>query len=452
MTLNKVTTYLEQVRKDLRLPGLSVAIVHNGKIIHTDGLGSAGLGLKMTAKTPMIIGSLSKSFTAFVIMQLVEQGRIKLDTSVQEYIPWFLLDDGRDALITVRHLLTHSSGLSRRVGRDLLCGNGDITIEESVRSLSTEVLVSDPGKRFKYSNANYLILSLIIELRGGIAEWEYQDYIKDLFKKLQMNNSFVDEGKAWSHGMSVGYRWCFGCPVPYDADSPTDMQGAAFLISSAEDLAKWMIFHLDKSDNALVSAEGMKTLHEPYIKTNKGRFHYAMGWRVEQLAGLQVVRHGGEVSNYRSDIIMMPKHKIGVVVLTNCNNGLVANLGLDKIADNVVRILLDQPVMQKWLTFKKFYWIANSAMALITIVPFILFFAIDVPSGQTPTLLPVIQMLATSIISGYVLYEVPRRADMSWQGLEMYVPDISRWIQFICHSIFILNAFIVIWWIIVDLS
>ena len=115
--------YIENLMEENQIPGLALSIVHNDEIVYTQGYGVAGPdGMPITPQTPFIIGSASKSFTALAVMQLVEAGKIDLDASIQEYLPWFTLADPEQAQqITVRHMLTHTSGFSYLQGdKDIL--------------------------------------------------------------------------------------------------------------------------------------------------------------------------------------------------------------------------------------------------------------------------------------------------------------------------------------------
>jgi CubicO group peptidase (beta-lactamase class C family) len=135
-----IDAYIENHMAENQIPGLALSIVHNDESVYTQGYGVAGPdGTPVTPQTPFIIGSISKSFTALAIMKLVEAGEIELDAPVQTYIPWFTLADPEGAkLITVRHLLTHSSGLSELDGdKDL--ANPDISedaLETHIRELA----------------------------------------------------------------------------------------------------------------------------------------------------------------------------------------------------------------------------------------------------------------------------------------------------------------------------
>lgn len=355
--LNRVADYVVAMCHDLHLPGLALAIVQDDQMIYQHGFGVADTTSRpVTPQTPFIIGSLSKSFTALAIMQLVESGKIDLDAPVQRYLPWFRVDDpDASAHITIRHLLIHTSGLSLYVGRQLLGRHASKTREQAVRALKRVKLAHEPGTIFEYCNTNYLILSLVIE---AVAGETYEHYIEQhIFEPLGMDHSFTSEGDAQRDGMATGYRWWFGWPRPVHAPYLTDALGAAFLISSAEDMACWLNVHLNGGSVdgvSVLSAAGIEELHQPQVPTNRAGSMAAMGWRVEQLAGERIARHGGEVANYRADMVLVPERKLGVIVLQNCNNGLVAQVGLDQVAFDVVRLLLRHVPLKRKISSSNF--------------------------------------------------------------------------------------------------
>src|SRR5579859_4734166 len=223
--------FLSDKRRALCLPGLAITIVQYGRIVYQRGLGNAGPSRAMTPQTPMIIGSLSKSFTALAVMQLVEAGKLVLDDPVQYHVPWFCLADADAAAsITVRHLLTHTSGISRYAGRALLGGHSGKTIEQSMRGLHN-LRLSLPIGTFQYSNTNYLILGLIVEVVSGQAFGTYVQ--QHIFGPLGMLNSYIREDSALRGGLASGHRWWFGVPLPYKAPYLEDAVPAAFIASSA---------------------------------------------------------------------------------------------------------------------------------------------------------------------------------------------------------------------------
>jgi len=437
VVLSHVEQYIAATRRQLHIPGLAVAIVSNGEVVYQQGIGNAAIGRAVTPSTPFVLGSLSKSFTALAIMQLVEADKLDLDTPVQRYIPWFRVRNGAASPpITVRHLLNHTSGISRYAGRALLSDQSGKTLEQSVREVRYITLAHSPAAwQFEYSNTNYLVLALLVEMVSGES---FPSYIQcHIFEPLHMKTSFVDEKRAHLAGLAQGSRWWFGFPLAFDAPYLYDAQGAAFLISSAEDMAQWVLLHLGNGSLGgvrLLSPAGMKELHRPAVSTRKTGSQGAMGWRVEQIGGELILRHGGEVTNFRADMVMLPGHKLGVIVLANCNNGMVAQLGLDQIALNVVRLLLGQPLLRKGLTFRGFYSLANLLIAAISLLQLgsLVQLLRSLVLHRRPTRVGVGSLLALlgDVIGPLVLlWQLPRWTDMPWRGLLLYVPDVSRWIM-----------------------
>lgn len=442
--LARVETFLSELRKELRLPGLAVSIVSAGRVCYSAGFGSAGDSRPVTEETPFIIGSLSKSFTALAVMQLVEMGKLHLDDSVSVYLPWFQVAGSIAAgSITLRSLLNHTSGFSTYDGRVLLSGRGGNTLEQSVRDLARVKLSSVPGVKYAYSNLNYLVLSLLIEVASGES---YPDYIqRHIFDSLGMKQSFTSYEKAAS-SLSQGYRWWYGFPLAYDAPYLVDGQGAAFLISSAADMARWLLLHLDGSLDGvrLVSPAGMDSLHRGTVPTKRPGSVAAMGWRVEEMRGESVLRHGGEVSNFRADMVLVPGRNLGVVVLANCNNGLVAQLGLDQIAMWIVRLLLGLPLPRKGLTLSRFYGGVGIGVGVVTLLqvgiwPYV---ALSGRPGLLLWALLVLDLLWPLLL----LWKVPRWANMPWRGLKLYVPDLYSWLTTILVLAVAFNlVFVAVW-------
>ena len=157
------------------LPGVALAVVEGGEIVYRRGYGSAGIDRSMTAQTPMLIGSQSKSFTALAIAQLAEQGQLDLNAPVRTYIPWFrVADEDASARITVNHLLHHTSGLSD-AGYGVVLPD-DATPEQVVHSLVQAQLTAAVGSKHQYFNRGYTTLAYIVELVSGQS---YADYVQD---------------------------------------------------------------------------------------------------------------------------------------------------------------------------------------------------------------------------------------------------------------------------------
>jgi CubicO group peptidase (beta-lactamase class C family) len=194
----------EQVNK-LGIPGLALGVVREGHIAHLRGFGTADAsGRAVTPQTPFIIGSVSKSFTALAVMQLVEAGQIDLNALVQTYLPWFELADKKaSAQITVRHLLNQTSGMSEKDGNRFWAVQQGM--EKAVRGLATVKLAHPVGTTYEYNNFNYIIAGLIVEAVSGQS---YADYVTEqILEPLDMRHSYASRERALADGLSEGHYY-----------------------------------------------------------------------------------------------------------------------------------------------------------------------------------------------------------------------------------------------------
>lgn len=333
-----IDTFVEAQMKDQRLPGLALGIVKGDQIVHLKSFGIADpSGRAVTPQTPFIIGSLSKSFTALAVMQLVEEGKVELDVPVQHYIPWFrVADEAASAQITVRHLLYQTSGLSTKTGRSFQ-GSSDTSdgaLEQAVRKLSTVELTGPVGMTHQYSTVNYSVLGLIVQTVSGQS---YETYIQEhIFDPLQMNHSFTSQTEAQSQGFATGYHYAYGMPMPVDLPHNRGLLPAGYLISSAEDMTHYLIAQLNDGkykDAALLSQDGMIETHNPAVPTGVTDTFYGMGWFVGPINGIPAVHHDGETFNFDANMILLPESQQGIVVLINGENSMDLLFGTARIAD-----------------------------------------------------------------------------------------------------------------------
>ena len=333
-----IDKFIEAEMQAQRIPGLALGIVNGDQIIHIKGFGiSDPSGLAVTPQTPFIIGSLSKSFTALAVMQLVEAGKIELDAPVQRYIPWFrVADEAASAQITVRHLLYQTSGLSTKTGRSFQ-GSEDTSegaLEQTVRKLSTVELTGPVGAAHQYSTVNYSVLGLIVQTVSGQS---YESYIQEnIFDLLEMQNSFTSQIEAQPQGFATGYHYAFGMPMAVDLPFNRGLLPAGYLISSAEDMAHYLIAQLNDGhykDAALLSPAGMAETHKPAVPTGVSDTSYGMGWFVGPINGIPAVHHQGETFNFHANMILLPESQWGIVVLINGENSMDLLFGAARIAD-----------------------------------------------------------------------------------------------------------------------
>ena len=269
---NAIDTYVEEQMRRLKIPGISLAIIEGDQIVHLRGFGRARPHGEVPSPTTLFpIASLTKSFTALAVMQLVEAGKIELDAPVQRYLPWFrVADPEASAQMTVRHLLIQTSGLPTSSGELFVADFDDSpgAAERQARALSTLVLTRPVGSAHEYSNSNYQLLGLILEVASGES---YADYVqRHILTPLGMSHTYTSQAVAKENGLAVanlavGHRYWFA--VPFAAPNmPLPQAGLAGggLISCAEDLARYMIALLNGGrygDVQILSAAAIEELH-----------------------------------------------------------------------------------------------------------------------------------------------------------------------------------------------
>jgi CubicO group peptidase (beta-lactamase class C family) len=325
--LAAIDAFVESEMDAQRIPGLALAVVRGGRIVHARGFGEAdSSGRAVSPQTPFVIGSLSKSVTALAVMQLVEAGKVELDAPVRRYLPWFrVADDEASARITVRHLLNQTSGLSTKTGRSFQ-GSGDTSdaaLERAVRKLSTAALTEPVGETHQYSTINYSVLGLVVQEVSGQS---YERYVQEhVFEPLGMRTSFTSEAEAEPRGLATGHNYWFGRPAAADLPYNRALLPAGYLISSAEDMGQYVIAQLNGGrygDAAVLSRSGTAELQRPAVPTPEAGTAYGMGWFVGPVNGIPAVFHQGETFNYHSNIVLLPGSDQGVVVLMNAENSL----------------------------------------------------------------------------------------------------------------------------------
>jgi CubicO group peptidase (beta-lactamase class C family) len=346
-----INRFLKQEMEKAHIPGLALAVVHNGRVVHSTAFGVADPDeRKVSTGTPFILGSTTKSFTALAVMQLVDEGRIDLSAPVVEYLPWFRVGKGDASdLITVSQLLNHTSGISEATGRERLA-DGDTSegaLEKHVRALRSATLSRRPGNQFQYSNSNYSTLGLIIQKVSGQS---YESYIQEhIFRPLTMRKSFTSESNAKNQGMATGYRYWFGQPRP--APDLRFVRGAApagYLISSADDMARYLLVQLgggELNGVRVVSENGLKLMHKPTSKLSK-EWSYAMGWAAGTQYGEPILWHNGGIANFYSYMAIFPESQWGVVVLMNAFDILDPNK-TELIALGVTDLMFGGDVAEK---------------------------------------------------------------------------------------------------------
>jgi CubicO group peptidase (beta-lactamase class C family) len=311
-----IGTYLKRHAAAHHIPGLAAAVVRDGRVVQTVTLGEDGNGAKVTTQTPFLLGSVSKPVTALAVMHLVEAGMVDLDAPVRRYLPWFdLRDEAAAAAITVRHLLTHTSGLPE-IATTGLTDRFDNTpggLDRAVRDLAALDDTTEPGARHEYSDANYAVLGALV---AAVSGQPFGTYLRqNVLDPLGMRHSATTAAEADAIGLPPGHRMWFGRPVRFD--SPFDTAGVpyGYLAASLDDTTRFVAAQLDGGAGVL-SPQGIDLTHTGLADTGNGR--YGLGWRDSTSdSGARLVWHAGATPGYFAHIVLSPDTRTGVVVLSN---------------------------------------------------------------------------------------------------------------------------------------
>ncbi|WP_431243179.1 serine hydrolase [Flavobacterium sp. P21] len=320
----------------------SALVAENGKIIFKKGFGSANFEWNVPNQpdTKFRLGSITKQFTALLIVKLAEEGKIKLDVPITTYLPDYPKENGNK--ITIHHLLTHTSGIPNYTNAPNFFkdkAKNPYTPEEFVKTFSALPLEFTPGEKFNYSNSGYFLLGYIIEKITGKT---YEQYLQEtIFTPLKMVNSGYDHSDLIIKNRATGYEKegkkivnaaYIDMSIPYAAGS---------LYSTVEDLYLW-----DQAlyTNKLLSEKSMELLFKPYIKAWDDSYGY--GWAVEEVSvgdkKVKITEHGGGINGFNTIISRIPADKNLVVLLNNTGGTVLGEM------NNSIRAILykqayDQP-------------------------------------------------------------------------------------------------------------
>jgi CubicO group peptidase (beta-lactamase class C family) len=294
------------------IPGLALAVVREGKMMRAHGYGWADLELNVavTTETVFEIGSITKQFTAVAILMLVEEGKLGLDENIRRY-----LDGLPEAWnnITVRHLLTHTSGLKSYNNLRGFEASKHLNCEQFIKALSEFPLDFPPGESWSYCNSGYNLLGFIIEKASGQSYWQFLD--RRIFRPLGMTNSQSRDLRTIIPNRASGYemekeRW-----INRDSDL-TDVFAAGAIVSTVLDLAKW---EAALDSRRLLKRSSFDQMWTP-VRLNSGKtYPYGFGWRLDDDRAHKNIGHSGSTSGFSSSLQRFPDDKLTVIVL--CNSG-----------------------------------------------------------------------------------------------------------------------------------
>lgn len=317
----KVDEYIRSEMQAQQIPGLALAVIKDGKTVIARGYGLANVEHQVPVKAETIFqsGSTGKQFTAVAVMMLVEEGKLSLDDKITKYFP-----DGPEAWqnITVRHMLTHTSGMTDYPQDFDL--RRDYTEDDLYKRIKPIPLAFQPGEKWSYSNLAYVMLGILIHKVSGKF---YGDFLQErIFKPLEMTTARIISESDIVPNRAAGYRVVNGQLKNQDWVSPslnTTADGALYF--TIYDMAKWdAALYTDK----LLKTSSLEQMWTP-VKLNDGKTHpYGFGWALGQVRGHRIIEHGGAWQGFKAQISRYVDDKLTVIVLANqirTNQGKLAH-------------------------------------------------------------------------------------------------------------------------------
>ncbi|TDQ54301.1 serine hydrolase domain-containing protein [Actinorugispora endophytica] len=314
VTPASVDALVRDYREDTGLPGAAVAVTRGTEVVHAQGYGETPSGEAVTARTPMAVASVSKSFTALAVLQLVEEGRVELDDPVRDHLPEFVTADPRADRITVRQLLDQTSGMSDTGFPSFTRPRPD-TLREAVEGMRGAELAADPGTRWEYHNPNSQVAARLVEVVSGRS---FADYLEArVFGPLGMDDSSTGDTDRDLPPSAHGHLRVLGRAVAAP-EPPAFGNGSGGVLSTAEDMAAWLIAQNNGGAGAdgtrIASAESVALAHTPSPVSGS----YALGWSVgETRSGARIVEHSGDLFTSTAHQALLPESGYGVAVMAN---------------------------------------------------------------------------------------------------------------------------------------
>jgi len=322
-----VDEYLNVEMQKHGIPGASLLVLRTNQPVKRATYGLANLELKVPVgpATAFEIGSLTKQFTAACILMLAQDGKITVDDKISRYlhVPELWQD------ITIRHLLTHTSGLKSYTMLDGFELRRHLSQAQFIDTLAAQPLEFAPGQAFKYCNSGYNLLGFIIENISGKSYWDFLS--ERIFHPLGMDSTTNRLPALIIPNRAAGYEQTNHLWLNRDYDL-TDVFSAGAIISTAGDLAKW---NNSLDAGTLLNAASRQEMWTAARLNDGSVTKYGFGWRLEEFEGHQTIGHGGSTSGFSASLQRFPEEHLAVILLTNTDEQIATQL-----ARNVARFYL----------------------------------------------------------------------------------------------------------------
>ena len=326
----KLCEFAEQSRQAHKVPGLVVGVLNKGKI-KAAGFGVTNLEnpLEVTDETLFQIGSITKTFTGTLAMKLVEDGKLDLDAAVRSYLPEFkVVDQDASQKVTIRHLMTHTSGWFGDFFLDT--GPGDDAPAKYMAEMANLEQLAPIGTVWSYNNAGFYLLGTVIETIMGKS---FQQALRqEVLEPLGLQQTFFDPGDVITYRFASGHE---GNRVARPWPLPRAAYPAGGITCSVNDLLRYARFHMSEGlisdDKRLLTKDSLVQMQTPQVSVWKEE-KWGLTWAISDTYGIRLVSHGGGTMGQVSQLIIVPERDFAVVVFTNADEGGKATLDITRQA------------------------------------------------------------------------------------------------------------------------
>ncbi|NIM20422.1 MAG: serine hydrolase [Candidatus Latescibacteria bacterium] len=320
----ELDSFIETFLEWYAIPGLSVAVVQNDSITYARSWGVENIDTRenVTTRTLFSTASVTKLFVATAVMQLVEKDLVALDAPVANYLPYFQMKDERYKTITIRQMLSHTSGMPDTEREEFYTSwrhpeYDEDALERYVRSLRDIPLANTPGEHSLYSNMAFDVLGDLIAKVSGLA---FEDYVqKHILDPLGMESSTilykaVDSTLiATPHLMSSDLEYEVSDIFPYSRRHPA----CGTLFSNVLDMSRWAVANINRGEldgKRILRESSYEVMWSPAVLADNS---FGLGWMLEEFGSYRMYSHGGGDPGFRTEFYILPEESVGVVVMTN---------------------------------------------------------------------------------------------------------------------------------------
>ncbi len=305
-----ISSFLENYHNNN--PGISYAVIKNGKVLEKNNFGLANIekGSKAKIKTNYRLASVTKQFTALAILMLIDENKISFDTVLTEIFNNFP-EYGKD--ITIHRLLSHTSGLldyENLMSDDRKDPILDTEVFELMKQQDSTKFI--PGTQYNYSNSAYAVLTQIIKKISGKS---YKEFLENkIFKPSKMKNSIVYTKDSKIKNRALGYTITNDSIIFSDQSMTSSVQGDGGIYTSIKDYIKW---NQALENNKLISPKLQEQAYSIQSINPKSEWDYGYGWRIKSDGVTKIVSHSGHTSGFTNYVIKIPEEKLTIIILTN---------------------------------------------------------------------------------------------------------------------------------------